>query len=99
MHGFADLTEPEILAPAIASEEENGHRRGPMTTAGGTSHTLPCLIPEFRTATTLAFGVMKLLAIAGVLWRCMEAPPVSAVAKMVLGGALVLAVGVLVGSS
>ena len=74
---------------------------GLMTTAGGIGHTLPYLIPDFRTATTLAFGVVviELLTIAWVQWRYMETPPLSAVAKVVFGGALVLATGILIGSA
>ena len=42
--------------------------------------------------------VVELAAIAWVQWRYMDTPPVSAMAKVMLGGAVVLAVGVLIGS-
>ena len=74
---------------------------GLMTTAGGIGHTLPFLIPEFYTAMVVAFVVVvfELLAISYVQWRYMDTPPVSAAAKVMIGGALVLAAGILIGSS
>ncbi len=72
-----------------------------MTTAGGIGHTLPFLIPSFFTATAIAVCVvvLELAAIAWVQWRFMDAPPLSAAAKVVIGGALVFAAGVLIGVS
>ena len=74
---------------------------GVMTTLGGIGHTLPYLIPRFWTATGVAFGVVivELAAIAYVQWRYMETPLISSMAKVMLGGALVLAAGILIGSS
>ena len=74
---------------------------GAMTFCGGIGHTLPYLIPNFYTATALALVVvvLELLAIAWVQWRYMDTPPLSAAAKVVIGGALVLATGILIGSS
>jgi erythrin-vacuolar iron transport family protein len=73
---------------------------GLMTTAGGIGHTLPYLIPDFWTATVVAVGVviLELAAIAYIQFRYMETPIVSAVSKVMLGGALVLAAGILIGS-
>ena len=74
---------------------------GLMTVAGGIGHTLPYLIPSFYTATAIAAAVvvLELLAIAIIQWRYMDTPPLSAAAKVMLGGGLVLATGVLIGSS
>lgn len=74
---------------------------GIMTMAGGIGHTLPYLIPNFYTATAVAFVVVifELLAIAWIQWRYMDTPLLSAAAKVMLGGALVLAAGILIGSS
>ncbi len=73
---------------------------GLMTVAGGIGHTLPYLIPDFWTATILAgvVVVIELLAIAWIQWKYMDTPPLSAVAKVMLGGALVLAAGILIGN-
>ena len=72
---------------------------GLMTVAGGIGHTLPFLIHDFWTATALAGAVtlLELLAIAWIQWKYMDTPPVSAAAKVMLGGALVLAAGILIG--
>jgi rubrerythrin len=74
---------------------------GLMTVAGGIGHTLPYLIPHFILATAVACVVVavELAIIAYIQYRYMETPPLSAVAKVVLGGALVLAVGILIGNS
>ena len=73
---------------------------GLMTTAGGVGHTLPYLINDFWTATAVA-GVVVIFELAVIAWiqfRFMETPVVSAIAKVMLGGALVLAAGILIGS-
>jgi len=74
---------------------------GLMTTLGGIGHTLPFLIPSFQVATVVAAIVVvaELAAIAWVRHRYMESPWVSATLQVVLGGALVFAAGVLIGSS
>ena len=74
---------------------------GLMTMAGGIGHTVPYLIPSFVTATVVAciVAVIELLAIAWVQWRFMDTPPLLATSKVMLGGALVLGAGVLIGSA
>ncbi len=74
---------------------------GLMTIAGGIGHTIPYLIPDFLTATIVAglVVVFELLAIAYIQWRYMDTPPFSAAAKMMFGGALILATGILIGSA
>jgi len=74
---------------------------GLMTTLGGIGHTLPYLIPNFWTATTLAFCVVviELGVISWVRWKYMDTPPISAAFQVAFGGALVFAAGVLIGSS
>ena len=74
---------------------------GLMTIAGGIGHTLPYLIPDFYTATVVAGIVVlaELAVIAWIQWRFMDTAPVSAVAKVMLGGGLVLATGILIGTS
>ena len=74
---------------------------GVMTTVGGLGHALPYLIPDFWTATTLAVlvVVVELWAIAWIRWRYMETPFLRAASQIVLGGALVFAAGILIGSA
>jgi len=73
---------------------------GLMTTAGGLGHTLPYLIPDFWTATIVAgiLVVIELVAICWVRWKYMETPFTSALVQVVLGGALVLITGIVIGS-
>jgi hypothetical protein len=74
---------------------------GLMTAAGGLGHTLPFLAPAFWTAIFLAGGVVvvELSVISWIQYRFMDTPPFSAAAKVMLGGALVLAAGILIGGS
>jgi hypothetical protein len=72
-----------------------------MTMAGGIGHTLPFLIPNFATATVVAVAVVvaELAAISWIRWKYMDTPPLSAALQVAVGGALVFATGVLIGSS
>jgi rubrerythrin len=74
---------------------------GLMTALGGIGHTLPFLISEFRAAMTAAVIVVlvELAAIAWIRNHYMDTPPVSAALQVGLGGALVFATGVLIGSA
>jgi len=74
---------------------------GLMTTAGGIGHTLPFLIPAFWPAMIVAIAVVvvELAAISWIRWRYMDTPPLSATLQVAFGGAMVFAVGILIGSS
>lgn len=74
---------------------------GLMTAIGGLGHTLPYLITDFWTATIVAAIVvaLELAAISWIRWKYMETPIVSALIQVVFGGALVLAVGILIGNA
>ncbi len=74
---------------------------GLMTALGGIGHTLPFMIPSFRAALTAAIAVVvvELGIITWVRNRYMETPPLSAALQVGLGGALVFATGILIGSS
>jgi rubrerythrin len=99
--GFAEALADDGKLSGRGTPYLRGLVCGLMTMAGGIGHTLPYLIPEFFTATVIAAVVVvfELLAIAYIQWRYMDTPPVSAAAKVMLGGGLVLATGVLIGSS
>jgi len=73
---------------------------GLMTTLGGIGHTLPYLIKQFTAATAIAVAVVivELAAITWVRHRYMETPTFSAAVQVGLGGAVVFATGVLIGS-
>jgi erythrin-vacuolar iron transport family protein len=79
---------------------------GLMTAIGGLGHTLPYLIPNswpnaFWLATSIAAVIVavELVAIALIRTRYMETPFMRSIMQVVVGGALVLAVGILIGSS
>ena len=74
---------------------------GLMTALGGIGHTLPFLIPSFRAALTAAIAVVvvELGVISWIRNRYMETPPLSAALQVGLGGLLVFATGILIGSS
>jgi rubrerythrin len=74
---------------------------GVMTAIGGLGHTLPYLISNFWTATIVAFAVVaiELAVIAYIRHRYMDTPLLSAAFQVVLGGMLVFAAGILIGSS
>jgi hypothetical protein len=72
-----------------------------MTALGGIGHTLPFLIADFRVAMVAAalVVVVELGVITWIRHRYMETPAFSAALQVGLGGALVFATGVLIGSS
>ena len=72
-----------------------------MTAVGGLGHALPYLIPDFWTATIIAMVVVfvELWAIAWVQNRYMDTPFLRAALQVVVGGALVFASGILIGSA
>jgi rubrerythrin len=74
---------------------------GVMTAIGGLGHTLPYLISNFWTATVVAFAVVaiELAVIAYIRHRYMDTPLLSAAFQVVVGGVLVFAAGILIGSS
>jgi rubrerythrin len=74
---------------------------GAMTAVGGLGHALPYLIPHFYVATSLAFAVVavELVVISWIRTRYMDTPFLQAAFQVVVGGALVFAAGILIGSS
>ncbi len=99
--GFAEALADDGKLSGRGTPYLRGLVCGLMTIAGGIGHTLPYLIPDFWTATIVAGAVVviELLTIAYIQWRYMATPPLAAAAKVMLGGALVLAAGILIGVS
>ena len=73
---------------------------GLMTTAGGIGHTLPFLIPNFRTAVAVAIAVViaELGVISWIRWKYMDTSPLAAAFQVGVGGLLVFATGILIGN-
>ena len=99
--GFAEALADDGKLSGRGTPYLRGLVCGLMTIAGGIGHTLPYLIPDFWTATIVAGIVVlfELLAIAWIQWKFMDTSPLSAVAKVMLGGIIVLGLGILIGSS
>ena len=99
--GFTEAASDDGQISGRGSPIKRGIASGIMTTVGGLGHALPYLIPHFWTATTIAFIVVfiELWAIAWIQKRYMETPFFRAAFQVVLGGGLVLAAGILIGSS
>ncbi len=98
--GFTEAASDDGELSGRGSPVKRGFASGIMTTVGGLGHALPYLIPDFWTATTLAIILVffELWAIAWIQNKYMETPFFRAAFQVVLGGALVLAAGILIGS-
>lgn len=98
--GFTEAASDDGEISGRGSPVKRGLASGVMTTVGGLGHALPYLIPDFWTATIIAIVVVfvELWAIAWIQNRYMETPFLRAAFQVVLGGALVFAAGVLIGS-
>ena len=98
--GFTEAASDDGALSGRGSPVKRGFASGVMTTIGGLGHALPYLIPDFWTATTIAIAVVfvELWAIAWIQNRFMETPFWRASLQVVVGGALVLAAGILIGS-
>lgn len=72
---------------------------GLATILGGMLHTLPFLLPDLRTALSLAYVVViaELLAIALIRWRYMRSPLGQTIFQVIVGGAVVFGVGIWLG--
>ena len=98
--GFTEAASDDGELSGRGSPAKRGIASGVMTTLGGLGHALPYLIPDFWTATAIAFVIVfaELWAIAWIQNRFMQTPFFRAAFQVVLGGALVLAAGILIGS-
>jgi rubrerythrin len=97
--GFTEAASDDGELSGRGSPVKRGIAAGVMTTIGGLGHALPYLIPDFWTATIIAFILVfaELWAIAWIQNRYMETPFFRAVFQVVLGGALVFSAGILIG--
>lgn len=98
--GFTEAASDDGELSGRGSPVKRGFASGIMTTLGGLGHALPYLITDFWTATTIAMivVVIELWTIAWIQNRFMDTPFFRAAFQVVLGGALVFAAGVLIGS-
>ncbi len=99
--GFAEAASDDGSLTGRGKPLLRGFVCGLMTTAGGIGHTLPYLIPNFRTATAIAVVIVaiELLAISWIRNRYMDTPFLRAAFQVIVGGVLVFLVGIWIGSS
>jgi rubrerythrin len=99
--GFTEAAADDGKLTGRGSPITRGVVTGIMTTLGGLGHALPYLIPHFWLATGVAAVVVlvELWAIAFIQNRWMQTPFWRAVLQVVLGGSLVFAAGILIGSA
>jgi rubrerythrin len=104
--GFAEALSDDGSLTGRGAPLGRGIVCGVMTAAGGLGHSLPYLVPDkwpnaFWTATALAGAVVfiELWIIAWVRAHYMDTPLLKAIFQIVLGGAIVLATGIIIGAS
>jgi rubrerythrin len=99
--GFAEALSDDGSMTGRGTPLLRGVVCGLMTCLGGIGHTLPYLIPNFRTATAVAIAVVaiELLAISFIRKRYMDTPFLMASFQVIVGGVLVFLTGILIGSS
>jgi rubrerythrin len=98
--GFTEAASDDGVLSGRGAPWKRGLASGVMTTIGGLGHALPYLIPDFWTATLIAFAVVfvELWAIAWIQNKYMDTPFLRAAFQVVVGGALVLGAGILIGA-
>lgn len=99
--GFAEALSDDGSLTGRGHPWLRGTITGLMTTIGGVGHTLPYLISDFWTATMIAVAVVlvELWAIAWIRARYMDTRFLQAAFEVVVGGLIVFAAGVLIGSA
>ena len=99
--GFAEALSDDGALTGRGRPLLRGTITGLMTGIGGIGHTLPYLIADFRVATTLAVAVVliELWVIAWIRARYMDTKFLRAAFEVVVGGLIVFAAGVLIGSA
>jgi erythrin-vacuolar iron transport family protein len=95
--GLSDTGEQTGRGSAVA----RGAVTGVMTTIGGTFHSLPFIIRDVNTALAVAGAVVavELTAISLIRKRFMSVPLRISLVQVALGGALIVAAGVLLGNA
>lgn len=99
--GFAEAMSDDGSLTGRGRPLIRGIITGAMTTLGGVGHTLPYLIKDFWTATTIAIVVVlvELWAIAWIRSRYMDTKFLQAAFEVVVGGLIVFGAGILIGSA
>jgi rubrerythrin len=99
--GFAEALSDDGALTGRGHPWLRGAITGFMTTLGGVGHTLPYLVKDFWTATTIAIVIVliELWAIAWIRARYMDTRFLQAAFEVVLGGLIVFGAGILIGNA
>lgn len=99
--GFAEALSDDGSLTGRGHPWLRGTITGLMTTLGGVGHTIPYLIKNFNVATSIAVFIVfiELWAIAWIRSRYMDTRFLQAAFEVVIGGLIVFAAGVLIGSA
>ena len=99
--GFAEALSDDGKVSGRGNPYLRGVVCGVMTALGGLGHSLPYMLGNFWLATVLALLVVgvELAAVAAIKWRFMHSAFWPTVVQVVIGGALVVAAGVMLGAS
>ena len=98
---FAEALSDDGSVTGRGSPWARGLVEGIATFAGGLGHTLPFLLPDVRTALPAASVVVaiELLVISWLRFHYFKMPLVRSALQVIVGGALVFASGVVIGTS
>ncbi len=99
--GFAEALSDTGIHTERGHPMRRGFVTGGMTFVGGILHAFPFLLSDLSAALTLAYIVVgiELLAIAYIRHRFFEMNVFLSIVQVVIGGALVVVAGVLIGSA
>ena len=98
--GLAEALSDDGVVTGRGAPFKRGAITGLATTLGGMLHTLPFLLPDLRAALHLAYAVVavELLTIAYIRYHFMHSPLGKTIIQVVVGGAIVFAIGVWMGN-
>ncbi|WP_019222769.1 membrane protein [Bartonella rattaustraliani] len=98
--GFTEAAHDDGKLSGRGSPLKRGLASGIMTTLGGLGHTFPYLINSFYIATIIAFIIVffELWTIVWIQNKFMSTPFWRASLQVIIGGALVFATGIIIGS-
>jgi VIT1/CCC1 family predicted Fe2+/Mn2+ transporter len=99
--GLAEALSDDGVISGRGNPWSRGAITGLATILGGMFHTVPFLLPNLHMALTFAYVVVviELLAIAWIRRHFMKSPLGPTLIQVVVGGALVFAVGMLLGNA
>jgi len=99
--GFAEALSDDGSLTGRGHPWIRGSVTGLMTMIGGVGHTLPYLISDFWTATSIAIAIVliELWVIAWIRARYMDTKFLQAAFEVVIGGLIVFAAGILIGNA